>query len=197
MEANKTLALSLTQNTPLIATAWSATAVGGLSYSRAPKNSTHKINIQWYMRGGKKSEECNYFYTLVLQAYCLKLKFATILYVLRCCVGELCQQQNRCKKSQMTGKCDHFPDAVMQVVLQAAIFCIYYFEAAMLCEQIHCNVHVEEIHMYYKGHWCIKVRHSLVLICPVVSLCACKKRVVSLHTVVTRFSGFMRLLSGS
>lgn len=47
----------------LIATAWSATAVGGLSYSRAPESSRqqYKIYIQWYIR--EEIEECNYFYT--------------------------------------------------------------------------------------------------------------------------------------
>lgn len=67
MEANKTLALSLTQNTPLIATAWSATAVGGLSY-RAPENSTqhYKINIQWYIRGKNVINSILYYYRLII-----------------------------------------------------------------------------------------------------------------------------------
>lgn len=135
MEANKTLALSLTQNTPLIATAWSATAVAGLSYRRAPGNSTqdYKINIQWCVR-----EETNQKNAIIsIRNDCsLKLEITTIFCLPRCLVGELCQQQTRCKMCQMTGKRLIY----LRVTQTTSLWCLFFkFTAILTLKKFTCH----------------------------------------------------------
>lgn len=127
MEANKTLALSLTQNTPLIATAWSATAVVGLSYRRAPGNSPqdYKINIQWCVR--EETNQKNAIISILNDCF-LKLKITTIFSLPQCLVGELCQQQTRCKMCQMTGKRLIY----LHVTQTTSLWCLFFKFAAIL-----------------------------------------------------------------
>lgn len=87
-----------------------------------------------------------------------------------------CQQQNRCKMSQMTGKlliCCHVTQTASLMALQAGFFCCICWRD-FTCIPAH------------KYHSCRKVCHGLVLVCPLVSVCACRQRcVVSLHSVAS------------
>lgn len=127
MVANKTLALPLTQNTPLIATALSATTVAGLSYSDTAGNSSqpYKINIQWYIKR-RTSKEQHYFY-IFLYFY---TRFIKTFYLVWCHISKLSTSELDAKMHQMTGKrvrCFCVTQTTSLMVLQVGFgfFCVF------------------------------------------------------------------------
>lgn len=181
MEANKTLALSLTQNTPLIAIAWSATAVAGLSYRRAPGNTTqdYKINIQSSVR-----EETNQKHAII--SICndcfLKLEITTIFCLPRCLVGELCQQQTMCKMCQMTGKRLIY----LRVTQTTSLWCLFFSNSLPFSRWRNSHATLQISLIQSSVPWChprpSSDFHS-----------ACTQKCVFFSAL----SRFMRLLSGS